>query len=158
METWKDIPGYEGFYKVSNKGNIRNAYNKPMSPSVNGQGYRTVRLSKNNKAKTFQVSVLVAMAFLQHTPKGQTIVVDHINEIKTDDRLKNLQLLTSGENVSKSKKNKTSRYVGVCWDKNAEKWLSRIMINGKSLHLGHFDIEVEAFYAYLKALNKKLGL
>jgi ribosomal protein L15E len=72
------------------------------------------------------------MAFLNHTPCGYKIVVDHIdNNIKTDNRLENLQLITQRENVSKDIKNTSSKYIGVCWHKKAKKWRSSIQINGK---------------------------
>jgi len=46
------------------------------------------------------------MAFLNHTPCGHKLIVDHINENKLDNRVENLQLITNKQNVIKSIKNK----------------------------------------------------
>ncbi len=167
-EVWKNIPGYEGCYKVSDKGNVKSldrlvAHSRKgmcqlkgriLKPALNSKGYRNVVLCKYGKLKTFTVSVLMAMAFLGHKPNGYKIIVDHKNNIKTDDRLKNFQLISTRENTSKDQKNKTSRFTGVNWCKTRNKWLTGIKINGKIRHLGRYDNEEEAAAAYQNALNE----
>jgi hypothetical protein len=96
---------------------------------------------------------LVAIAFLGHKPRGFKIVVDHINNDKSDNRLENLQLTTNRQNSSKDRKNKTSRYTGVSWVKKSKKWQSLIQIRGKEKCLGHFISEEHAHLAYQKALK-----
>jgi hypothetical protein len=94
------------------------------------------------------------MAFLNHKPDGTNkIVVDHINNIKTDNRLVNLQLISQRENTSKDKKNGTSQYTGVCWKKSKNKFEAQININNKYKYLGLFTDEYEAHLAYEKALK-----
>jgi len=80
--------------------------------------------------------------------------IDHINEIKGDNRLVNLRLATNQENmhnISSPQINNTSGFLGVSWDKNAQKWRARIIINKKYKHLGYFNTAEEAYEAYLKA-------
>ena len=43
------------------------------------------------------------MAFLNHKPNGNKLVVDHINNVKTDNRLSNLQIITQRKNTSKDR-------------------------------------------------------
>lgn len=47
MEIWKDIPNYEGLYKISNFGNVFSYYrNKILTLSINKYGYRFIFLVK----------------------------------------------------------------------------------------------------------------
>ena len=158
-EIWKEVLGYEGLYQISNIGlvksvsNNRNRKEKILKVGINTGGYYQVVLNKNSKGKTIQIHKLVAMAFLNHKPDGHKIVVDNINNIKTDNRLENLQLISNRENCSKDKKG-SSKYVGVYWDKKANKWKSQIYINGKVKHLGLFNYELLAHESYKIALNQ----
>jgi hypothetical protein len=96
------------------------------------------------------------MAFLGHIPDGTNkMVPDHKNDIKTDNRLENLQLITFRQNIEKHFFNKstTSQYTGVSWNKRANKWEGCIYIDGKNRHLGRFKTEYEAHYAYQSVLS-----
>lgn len=80
--------------------------------------------------------------------------LDHINEIKDDNRICNLRLDTNQENphnISRPQVNNTSGFRGVSWHKWNKKWVARIKLNGKTQHLGFFDTAKEAHEAYLKA-------
>jgi len=103
-----------------------------IKPQKNTHGYLSVGLSFNGFLKNFCIHQLVAVAFLNHKMDGTyKIVVDHINNIKTDNRVGNLQLITSRENSSKEKRG-TSQYTGVSWNKKIQKWNSFISINRKN--------------------------
>ena len=157
METFKDIPNYKGVYQVSDLGRVKSfKFNSPriLKPYVSGSGYLSINLCTNGNRRAFGVSVLVAMAFLEHNPNGHKVVVDHINGNKKDNRLENLQLISSRENVSKELKGGTSKYIGVGWHKRVGKWCSKIWIKGKRKHLGYFDNEEDARDAYQNALHK----
>jgi hypothetical protein len=154
MENWKDILEYEGLYQVSDLGNIRSFETKKNRLlHLDSYGYLRLSLTKDNKRKTKKVHQLVAIAFLNHNPSDKKYVVDHINNIKTDNRLVNLQLISQRENVSKDKTKTTSKYTGVCWDKQKMKFKASIRINSKSKHLGMFNCQIEASNAYQKALK-----
>ena len=167
-EVWKDIPEFEGYYQVSNLGNVkslsriilgRGKHNTLLKErllkfSTSTNGYYQVILQKEGFKKIYKVHSLVAICFLNHIPDGtHNVVVDHINEVKTDNRLENLRLIGHRENVSRSMKNNTSTYVGVSWSKNAKKWISQITIEGKTKYLGLFDNEEEANKKYLETLK-----
>jgi hypothetical protein len=168
-EIFKDIPGYEGIYQVSNLGNVKSlareillrgkypfiSKEKILKPCNNKIGYYTVSLNKYGKKKYMAIHVLVAMAFLGHVPSGHNVEVDHKNDIKTDNKVENLQLLSGDEHRRKPKKsmNTSSEYTGVSWYKPNNKWKANLFIYGKHKHLGYFTDELEAHEAYKKALE-----
>ena len=106
-EVWKDIPEYEG-YQVSNLGRIksleridalgRKAEEKILKPLITRNGYYLTGLYKNSVRKLYYVHRLVYEAFNGQIPEG--LQVNHINEIKTDNRLENLNLMTPKENTN----------------------------------------------------------
>jgi hypothetical protein len=161
MEIWKDIPNYEGHYQVSNLGRVKSLkFNKKkiLRANIAAKGYLAVSLCKGSFKQTIKVHALVAAAFLGHMPDGTyKIVVDHINNIKTDNRLENLQLISQRQNAFKDRKNGTSKYLGVSWNKWNNKWTATIHINGKTKYLGYYICEFKAAMAYqkeLKTINK----
>ena len=156
IEIFKDIPGYEGMYQVSNLGNVKSLkYNKErvLKQCTDSNGYYHVTLCGliNKKIK---IHKLVAMVFLGHKPCGYEIVVDHINNIVTDNRVENLQLISNRENCSKDKIGFTSKFIGVFLRNGSDKWISSIKIKGKTKHLGRFNTEIEASKAYQNELKK----
>ncbi len=165
-EIWKDVPGYEELYQVSNLGRVRSLdrvtqgvdgitrfYNGRVLKHYLSKGYLRHALSINGIAQTYQVHQLVAKAFLNHKPNGLNLVVDHINNIKTDNRLENLQVVTNRHNSTKDLKG-SSKFPGVSWDNRVKKWKARIFINGKTAHLGRFTDENDAALAYQNALKE----
>ena len=89
-------------------------------------------------------------------PKDQ---IDHINGVKTDNRIKNLREATAVENGRNMRlpKDNTSGYKGVYRDRTRRKWLAHIRVNGVMKNLGRFtDIEAAA-NAYAKAARENFG-
>ena len=157
-EIWRVLPSNEN-YLISDLGRVqvlprigkdgRKLKGKMLKPCLSDKGYLSVNIGQSPKP----VHQLVAEAFLDHKPCGHKIVVDHINNVPTDNRLINLQLISHRENLSKDKKDGASKYVGVSWHKTSGKWQSQIAINGKNKGLGLFHSEEEAAEAYQNALN-----
>lgn len=161
METWIDVIGYEGLYKCSSHGRVISIDRLVTSKSgskqlkkgrlrkmkISKDGYYSVGLCKEGKIKWYFLSRLIYQSF-----NGATdLAVDHINEIKTDNRLVNLQAISIYENNLKSKRhNKTSKYPGVSKYING-KWKAQISIKGKKISLGYFTNEEDAHAAYLNA-------
>lgn len=129
IEIWKQVKGFEGCYDVSNFGRIKslaritcsgqNIKERVLKPYENASdGYFRVPLNKDGKLETKILHKLVAIAFLNHKPCGHTIVVDHIDNNKSNNHIDNLQLITQRENSSKDKRDRSSKYVGVAWYKD----------------------------------------
>jgi hypothetical protein len=107
-EVWKDIPDYEG-YQASNLGNIRSVDRKvknsngreyyvkgtSIKKTLSKNGYYVVRLTKA-KLERF-VHRLVGFAFIPNPENKPQI--NHINGVKTDNRLENLEWCTNRENI-----------------------------------------------------------
>jgi hypothetical protein len=153
-EIWKDIPEYEGLYQVSNLGRVKRiTTNKILKLYKRGFSYLGASLSKNGIRKTMYIHQLVSMAFLGHKSNKWELVVDHINNNPTDNRLENLQIVTQRFNVYRNRDGCSSKYKGIHWDKYAKKWKAQIQISGKKKYLGLFDCELKAHQAYENALK-----
>jgi hypothetical protein len=89
--------------------------------------------------------------------KGE--IVDHINGDGLDNRRENLRLATYNQNTlnSKIQSRNTSGYRGVSWRKCANKWIAKIVVNGKNLYLGLFTDKHQAAVAYNKAALEHYG-
>lgn len=110
-EKWLPVLGYEGFYEVSDTGRMRSldrvvkgnrGQAKPIKGRilkcfVNHDGYIRVALSKNSKVKKVAVHRLVAESFLENP--NQYPVVNHIDEVKDNNEVSNLEWCTQSENV-----------------------------------------------------------
>jgi len=107
MEKWKDIKGYEGLYQVSNLGNVKsldriiwNGHTKHLHKGrimkPKGNRYKDVILCKEGKSKKYYVHRLVAIEFISNTENKPQ--VNHINGIKEDNRIDNLEWVTASEN------------------------------------------------------------
>ena len=157
-EVYKNIPEYEGHYQISNKGNVKSLkQNKEtvLKPSIDKKGYYKVSLYKAGKGRKFYIHRVVIQAFKGEIPKDKNLVVDHINNDKTNNELINLQVISNRENLSKDKwrYNPTSFYTGVCYHTTKKKWESSISVNGDSFHLGYFNNESKAGLEYKRALQ-----
>lgn len=111
-EIYVDIQGYKGYYQVSNYGNVKSLdrvikektgktqtiKGRVLKQRTNPGGYCYIGLRKNGTKATFALHQLVAQAFLDN-PENKPIV-NHINGIKTDNNVSNLEWATYSENLS----------------------------------------------------------
>lgn len=116
MEIWKDVKGYEGIYQVSNFGRVKvmdryivrkkmskseNSYfvkGKILSPGLDSvTGYYGIKLCKNGVKESFKIHKLVAIAFIEN-PFGKKYI-NHINSVRTDNNVSNLEWVTQSENM-----------------------------------------------------------
>jgi hypothetical protein len=121
---------------------------KILSTQLHKDGYLGVALCKEGKVKYHTIHRLVAIAFLENPDNLEQI--DHINRTPNDNRVENLRWITGSNNSrnTKNRKEKTSSYRGVSWDKSRNKWSSNITINRKHIYLGRFKTEEEAYEAW----------
>lgn len=109
-ENWKDVVGYEGLYAVSDQGRVK-SLERVVEHPINGErtlkerilkpgtvrGYLCVKLYVDGKQKNKRIARTVAEAFLSDW--DETLTVDHVSEVKTDNRVENLRMLTRVDNV-----------------------------------------------------------
>jgi hypothetical protein len=116
-EVWKDIEGYEGLYQASTHGRIRSVNRiiyttdnkireqpgKILSPGKNNRGYYNVVLYKNKKAKTIFIHRLIATTFIENT--YNKVWINHIDGVKANNKISNLEFSTISENIKHAFKN-----------------------------------------------------
>jgi len=152
-EIWKDVVGYEGIYTISNIGNIKSlrrkgvAKDRLMKKNIH-RGYVCVTMTKNKKPKAFFLHRLLFAHF-----KGDLLdcmVIDHIDNVKTNNSLSNLQQITPRENATKDRfrQKTTSKCLGVSWCKVKSKWRATIYDGKKRKHIGYYKKEIDAYNAY----------
>lgn len=124
MEYWKPIPGYEGFYEVSDHGNVRSLLRKveygkhgltvykgrEIKQTLLKNGYLSVKLSNFDGPKTRYVHHLVLRAFVGQRPVTQKRgEIRHLDGNKTHNVLANLRYGTITENVADRMKHARSK-------------------------------------------------
>ena len=126
-----EIIGYEN-YLIYNDGRVfGKKYNKFLKPGTNRAGYEYVVLSKEGKRKTHDIHRLVALHYIPN-PENKP-AVDHINRIRTDNRLENLRWATHSENQQNQSKrvDNKSGHKYVSYIKSRDKWKFKKTINKK---------------------------
>jgi hypothetical protein len=161
MEIWKDIKDYKGIYQVSNLGNVRSLdrlvtfkdgrkrfYKGEIKPLIlnKQRGYLYISFKLKGFTKTISVHTLVYKAFKNY---DKSLVIDHIDNNRLNNRLENLQQITMRENLTKDKK--TPNY---CYRKEMKKYMAYMWVNGKNNHIGYFKTEKETKKAILEFKNK----
>ena len=102
-EIWKDINGFENKYQISNLGRVKSLNNgkgfirERILTNVLDKGYLMVCLCKNSKPKNYRNHRLVAQAFIPNPLNKPQI--NHINGIRNDNRIENLEWCTGSENM-----------------------------------------------------------
>ena len=109
-------------------------------------GYTVIRID----GRLYQAHRLAILYIYGRWPDHD---VDHKNGERTDNRLENLRCATRGENLQNQRQAKPfnrSGLIGATWSSQAGKWVSRIHVNGKQMHLGTFDSAEDAHAAYVE--------
>ena len=148
MSKW--IKDYEDMYKIYENGDVerysKNGNTKILKHCIDSNGYKKLTLSKNGKGTTHRIHRLLALHFIEN-PNNYPIV-DHIDRNPLNNNLDNLRWTTSSINC-RNKKNRGECMQGVTKSKNGKKFIAKIWVNGKKIHLGTFNTELEAYQAYM---------
>lgn len=155
-EIWKDVVGYEGEYQVSNVGRVRSIKKGKcliLKQFKTLSGYNKCTFWLYGKSNNLMVHRLVCSAFIGE-PNGMQ--VNHIDENKLNNNIKNLEYVSGRENIQKyySTRVNKNKLLGASYYKPKNKWRSFIRVNGKQIFLGYFNTELEANKAYVEASKK----
>lgn len=164
------IPNFEGLYFASRCGDIYGVRGK-LKGYVNNNGYKCVDLYDiNSKRHKLIVHRLVAITFLDNPLNKAT--VNHIDGVKLNNAVDNLEWATYSENILHArktglspynlptlgvKKGKGSKYHNVSYDKARNKWIASVRHNKKTLGQKRFDSE-EAAALHVNTLIDRYNL
>ena len=113
---WKEVPNYEGYYKISENGDVMSVdrtitrkdgrttklKSKELKPYFTSDGYKRVALTKNGKAKHILVHRLVSMTFHGVPDNHAGLEVNHIDENKENNHYSNLEWCSHLKNMRHS--------------------------------------------------------
>lgn len=113
---WKEVPNYEGYYKISENGDVMSVdrtitrkdgrttklKSKALKPYFTSDGYKRVALTKNGKAKHILVHRLVSMTFHGIPDNHAELEVNHIDENKENNHYSNLEWCSHLKNMRHS--------------------------------------------------------
>lgn len=167
-EIWEKINNLP--YEISLQGVVRRQLeskfckkNKThVKPYINNKGYSCINLYKEGKCYKYQIHRLLAISFI---PNPDNLpVINHKDGNPLNNALDNLEWCTQSQNLkhawatglfknrnpnaSVKRKISTSKYKGVSWSKQRDRWCVYITINNKSIGIGRYKDEIEAAKAY----------
>ena len=178
-EIWKDIPGFEGRYQVSNIGNIRSLQDnhgneriQARATWVSSKGYQYVQLFVKDVRHNVSVHHAVASAFIPNPEKKYT--VNHKDGNKLNNQVTNLEWMTYSENLKhahatglkpspthwKGKKQPKagSKFHNVTYDPSKDRWIASVKFEGK-MYAKRFSVKTHGDQAEIlaaKAVNDLL--
>lgn len=124
---------------------------KPALSSINDKGYQCGSF----RGRIIELHRAAWAIHYGAWPVGQ---IDHINGVRSDNRIINLRVVTNAENARNQKRQSrnTSGQTGVCWHSSDRKWRAQISANGKRKFLGRFD-SMEAAIEARRAAERAYG-
>lgn len=143
--VWKHRPRHH--FNSQRGQSIANSRFAGKVAGCHGCGYMVVRL--NNRL----IMAHRIIWEMHHGPIPDGMLVDHVNGVRHDNRIKNMRLATKAQNGQNrgAQKDNTSGYKGVYWDSDRGSWVARIAASGNAYFVGRFTTAEEAHEAYCKA-------
>lgn len=138
LEIWRDVAGYNGVYQVSSLGHVRSTdrvikvgnqqrhvAGHIIRPHDNGLGYQQVNLfDTDHKLHAMLVHRLVLSAFINISDDEASMAkltdVDHINDLKSDNRIINLRLISHADNLRKAHRMNQIRHACIAINEDGE--------------------------------------
>lgn len=155
-ETGLPVKNFKGMYEISSHGKVSN-YRIIMKPYIINSGYLSIKFTKNKIRTSHLIHRLVAEAFIPNTENKRE--VNHIDGNKLNNKVTNLEWVTSAENKQHAiatglkvynlptlgiKKGKGSKYFNVSYVKGRNKWVGCVRHNKKTYFQKRFNTEIEA--------------
>ena len=149
-----EIEGYENYLIYEDGKVFSKKRNKFLKPCMT-DGYYTISLCKNGKPKSSRINRLIAIHYIPNTENKPQ--VDHINRIRTDNRIENLRWVSHLENMQNRRIPNTNKsgIKNIYYDKFHDRWKYEKMINGNKIHK-LFKTKIDAIcYKYIFQLKLK---
>ena len=127
-----------------------NKYNWHIRSNIKKYASTCVKINNEWKQKSMH-------RLIMKEPDGMQI--DHIDRNKLNNQKCNLRIVTHSQNNmnKEGRKNSSSKFKGITWDKSRNKWQAQIVINKEYIYLGRFNNEINAAKAYNKAAIELFG-
>lgn len=115
---------------------------------IDSRGYYRVMVDQKN----YYVHRILYMLYHGHTP----VFIDHKDGNTANNSKRNLRACTSAQNAHNRKRpvNNTSGVKGVYWNVNKQKWMARVMVQGKRKFVGYYE-DISAAERAVKAVRRK---
>lgn len=128
------------------------AIGKSEAGTINASGYRIMNVA----GKLYRAHRLAWLYVYGEMPDG---MIDHINGVRSDNRIANLRLADNGKNQMNAKRRSDNKsgYRGVSWHRKASKWSAEIWCDGEKHYLGLFECEKDAHAARVEAAKRLHG-
>ena len=144
MEEWKDIDDMNGYYQISNLGNVKSFITLKQNKKENGQILKPYKITKGYFAvslfkKDYRIHQLVAKHFIPNP--NNLPQVNHIDGDKSNNKVENLEWVTNRENVTHFFK---SGQMSCIQKTPSNKFHTKIYHNKKQVYLGTFSTVEEA--------------
>lgn len=141
----------EGFLVWTPK--VNNQFIGKRAGGLSDSGYWYIYMAAS-KGKYFRAHRLIWLWHTGQMPRGS---IDHINRIKTDNRIENLREATHAQQMANKTihPNSKQKYKGV--ERKGNRYRSRINIKGKRVYLGYYNTPEEAYTAYCNKAKEVHG-
>jgi hypothetical protein len=117
-----------------------------LKPQSNTWGYYRIQLYKDNKQHLICLHRLVYQ--MNHLDQDiKNFEIDHVDNNRQNNDISNLRLATCSQNCQNRKPRGKSKYIGVYWHKQNQKWRARYCDSTRK-HIGYYTTEIDAARAY----------
>ena|SRR3990167_6112314 len=132
--------------------NRRRVKTGDIAGTVNAQGYVQICID----GRLYLAHRLAWLYVHGEWPSGD---LDHWDTNRANNVIGNLRPATNSQNQanSRQRRDNTSGYKGVCWDKRCHRWVAGIYVDGRRRHLGRFDTPEAGHAAYCNAASEYFG-